>query len=477
MNMAPHRIPYRRYPLVLLMAAVVLSVFSASVMAQSTASLTPEGSDINRIRILDLKTAQRIALADNPSFAAAAARVRQAKARLAQARSLYLPRIDFAGSAAHVQFPDNALSASLSAPGSFDPASGISYPKDYYNAGLTASWILFNGFERHFTHAAARYGERLSRSSREDIKRLLLSAVSSAYYAAQLAAENIDIAEADETFNRRQLLEAKARRRVGTGSLSDELNFEVRVNAAKAQLIQARQIYRTAMFSLAALMGLSDGVFPSQLLLAELEMERPAEMAPPAVEPLILQAQKNRPDILRSRWAVRLAKSEVGTARAKFLPTLNLSASVDGDRAGDSDFEKDDFGNTVALSLSYNLFAGGLYRARLREARAQQDEAENTEKDLMIAVNSQVRIAVTGVTSAQEQLAIQRENAALVKRNRDLVEKEYKAGQGSLVRLNQAQRDLITAQSRLALALVSLRQAWDDLRTETGQILRSPNDS
>jgi outer membrane protein TolC len=45
------------------------------------------------------------------------------------------------------------------------------------------------------------------------------------------------------------------------------------------------------------------------------------------------------------------------------------------------------------------------------------------------------------------------------------------AGQVSLVRLNEAQRDLIQQQGRLALARVALRQAWHDLRVATGEIL------
>jgi outer membrane protein TolC len=51
------------------------------------------------------------------------------------------------------------------------------------------------------------------------------------------------------------------------------------------------------------------------------------------------------------------------------------------------------------------------------------------------------------------------------------VEKEYAAGQTSLVRLNEAQRNLIQAQGWLALARVSLRQAWQGLKAATGEIL------
>ena len=68
-------------------------------------------------------------------------------------------------------------------------------------------------------------------------------------------------------------------------------------------------------------------------------------------------------------------------------------------------------------------------------------------------------------------MTLQRENVDLVQRTRDLVEKEYNAGQGSLVRLNEAQKDLTTAQGNLAQALVALRQAWIELETRTGSIL------
>lgn len=469
--MVPHRIPYRRYPFIMLMAAALLPVISTFAMVQATPSVTSEASDINRIRVLDLKAAQRIALAENPSFAAAAARVEQARARLSQARSAYFPRLDISASAARVRMSDVAYRSNLATAQIFDPTATIEDPKDYYAAGLTASWILFNGFERYYTHVLARDGERLSQSAYRDAKRMLLSAVASAYYAAQLARENIDISDADQAFNQRQLQEAKARRRVGTGSLSDELNFQVRVNAAQAQVIQTKQIYDTAMFALASLLGLSSGTFSSDLTLAPLEPETPKEMNRPSVEPLLEYAQKQRPDIVQRRLAVQQSHAGVNIARAKLYPSLNVIASVDGDRIGDDSFGGDDFGKTIALSVSYPLFAGGLYQSKLREAKAQKVEAEKTLENLTLAVGSQVRSATARVTSAQAQLQIQRRNAALVQKNRDLVEKEYVAGQGSLVRLNQAQRDLTAAQGRLALALVSLRQAWFDLQTKTAQIL------
>ena len=72
---------------------------------------------------------------------------------------------------------------------------------------------------------------------------------------------------------------------------------------------------------------------------------------------------------------------------------------------------------------------------------------------------------------AQQVLALQTQNTKLVTEVRDLVEKEYRVGQTSLVRLNEAQRDLVEAVAELALARVRLRLAWEELDAATGRNL------
>jgi outer membrane protein TolC len=187
--------------------------------------------------------------------------------------------------------------------------------------------------------------------------------------------------------------------------------------------------------------------------------------------------QQHKPGSDRqSEFSLKQAISEIKIARAKFFPTINLLATMEGYRTEDAGFENEDFGNTIAVNLSYNLFSGGAKRAKLREAKAKKIEAEKALEDIRLRVSSEVRASVAKLNSAQEQLILQRSNADLVRQNRDLVAQEYSAGLGSLVRLNEAQRDLISAQRRLALALVSLRQAWHNLETDTGRILISFED-
>lgn len=461
--------------------------------------------------VLTLKDAQRIALRDNPSLKAAEARVKQAHARVRQALATFFPRLEFSGGYTKIWLSENngtfgfgggfgsfgtsglSGSSGLSTiPGaklsSEDVSSLLSQitqllqenrqaeaadldELDLYRAGFTASLPLFTGFERKFSYAAAQSGLQESDAAYQEAQRILLEAVADTFYIGQLARENAGIARADEAFNLRQLEEAKARRRVGTGSLSDELNFEVRVNAAGTELIRAERDHAVALVGLTELMGIEDTAPLDSFELAPLDPETPEEMELPNADNQIDYAYKHRPDLQQSEHAVKRSGATVGARRAPFFPTVSATASYDGLRFDDARFRQEDFSTSAGVAVTYTLFAGGQNRAALVEAKVARTEAERNLAGLEIQIASEVRQALEDLKAAQAGLVLQRANTAFVQQNRDLVEKEYRAGQASLTRLNEAQRDLIQAQALLALAQVSLRQAWHSLHTTTAETL------
>jgi TolC family type I secretion outer membrane protein len=461
-------------PLLSIVLIILAAAWCAPVLAQSPAG--PK-SKLDDLEVLDLETAARMALADNPSLKAAMERAIQAREAVRQARSAYWPRLDLEGSGARVTLSNTAYDNQWIQAQFFQnlggPPADVEETEDYYKASLTASWLLFDGFARWFNLAAAKSGEQSSRAAREDARRLLLSAVIGSFLNAQLALENVSIAKADEAFNQRLLSESKLRYDVGTGALSDVLNFEVQANSANAERIAADRVYQTSRIGLAALLGIAQARLPEKTRLSELSPATEVELATPDAEALLQAAYNRRPDLRLSDYSVQQAEALAKSARSGYWPTLMVSGSYDGERVEDAGFESEDFGNTIALSLQYNLFSGGLTHAKHQEAKARLRELERTRENARINITSEVQSVLARVGSAQQQLLLQRRNAKLVHRNRDLVEKEYKAGVGSLVRLNEAQRDLIRAQVRLASARATLRGAWYDLETATGQIVET----
>ncbi len=426
-----------------------------------------QGQTLDDVQLLDLATAQQIALADNPSLAAAAERVEQARHRVEQARALYWPSIDAGGSAATIRMSENDATVQSMFPGGAD----IDRNSEKYRLSLGASWLLFDGFSRKFSNLIAEYGQQESEQARRDGMRLLLQSVAESYYRAQLAQYNKAIAEADFSFNSKQENDAKMSMDAGAGSLSAVLNFQVQMNNASTDILLAERDYDLALYGLAVLLGRESGQMPEGLELAIVDMAEEHDFYELSTEKLLQAATVNRPDLLRRVFSLQRAESSVGANQAAFYPQLLLNGSVDADRADDVDFEGDDFGSTLSVNLAYNLFRGGGDQARIAEAKASRREAARTLDQQKNKVQSEVRQAITRLEQARAQLKLQRASVKLVEQSRDLVEEGYKAGQESLARFNEVQRDLVRTQSRLALSLISLYTNRQGLETATGESL------
>ena len=77
--------------------------------------------------------------------------------------------------------------------------------------------------------------------------------------------------------------------------------------------------------------------------------------------------------------------------------------------------------------------------------------------------------AIIDLNDAQQQILLRRESLETARENRRIIQASYVAGKETLTRLNEAQRDYITADADLALARIRLRQAWSDLYAATSQ--------
>ncbi len=184
---------------------------------------------------------------------------------------------------------------------------------------------------------------------------------------------------------------------------------------------------------------------------------------------MIEEALAARPDIRELDLRVRAAEMELGLAGSRYYPRVKVVGAVNGSRFDDAGLSSDDFGNTIGLNLTWNLYAGGADKARQVEARQAMREAKSILVNLRNQVAAEVRQGVTLLEAAREQVRLQSESVKLVEENRELARNEYEAGEASLLRLNEAQRDLTATYSRLAQAAVSFYRANQRLLTAVGR--------
>ncbi len=409
--------------------------------------------DLNTLTTLDLASAKAIAIQGNPSLQATRTRIEQAFSVVSQKKAAWMPSVDASASLARVDSSAN---------------SGTADENERYASSLSASLTLFDGFNRTYSLASAKYAESSATEAEKEARRLLLFNVSQGYFTLQSAMENLAIAESDREYNTRLLTEAQAKYDAGAGTMSDVLNFKIAVNNAKTSLTTTRREISRARVALAVLMGAEQARLPDGLSLAPLPEQGPWSNPLPLEETLKESALSRRPDLAQAELSIKQADAAIKVAQSGYYPTVDLTGSLSGNRDGSATFEQDDFGSSVGVNVSFNLFSGGQTRAKVAENRAALREAQYTRQSTTLAIKQEVADAMATFTAAKEAVVLQKETVAFTSQSRGLVEQEYLAGTSTVVKLNEAQNNLVAAQGNLVTARVALVTAWESIQKVTG---------
>lgn len=406
---------------------------------------------------LTLEDAWRIALRDNPNEAVTRARFEQALARVQLARSAYHPQLQASGNGARVSFSDTQKARN---PLLDDSA-------EQFEAALRATFLLWDGGSRRSRLDAALSAADSAQASLLEIRMDLLANVGRAFTSAQLARENVRISTADAEFQNRQLQDIRRREAAGAASRADRLNFDIRRLAAENAAVSAKANYDTAMAALTALLGLdADHPLPAP---APVDPDAPPHPAPKYAEAWN-QAASQLPALLRAQSQIRAARANAAVERGATRPTLAAFGDISASRTDDPAFSGEDIGNTLGIQIAWDLWDGGQRRARTHEADWAVEEAAAGARDIELQAQSQLANAITAYIAAVRSEDITRETLELTRENRDLVEAAFRAGQESLLRLNEAQRDYTTAESRAVQARLTREQSWIDLLRAKGSL-------
>lgn len=180
------------------------------------------------------------AVAARPDLAAARADAAAAASHISAVRSDRLPSLGVIASAGHSYF--NSL------------VSG----NNVYTVNLGLKIPLFSGFSRDYNQQQAEAQARAASARVEDVRQRVVLEVFSAYYSLQTAARRVRTAD-DLLASASQSAEvALARYKAGVGTILDLLTAQSALADARAQWIENRWIWRTALAQLAHDIGILD---------------------------------------------------------------------------------------------------------------------------------------------------------------------------------------------------------------------------
>jgi outer membrane protein len=410
--------------------AVIASSLS---LAQTPTAIAPPPSSSessgSASQPLTLEQAHAIALKNHPGIAAADYRAGAAGEVFKQARSGLLPQVNLYGSVVQAE----AANTRIMAGGLNNPTV---YSRSAFGAGVTQ---LITDFGRT-SNLAASFKLQANAASQDaaTTREQILLDVDRNYYGV-LQAQAVE-SVARQTVETRQLLLDRVSI-LAQNKLRSELDVSfarVALEDGKLLLQKAQNDFDSTLAALSAALGYRE---QQHFNLAE---ETPAPMASNDVAPLIDQALRDRPELASFRderdAALRLARSQ----RDARFPTI--SAVIAAGDAPSHDVRLPNDYSAGGIQVSVPLFAGGLYRARQREAELRAKAAAESLRRAEDDVTRDVRIAWLNLNNSRERLRTTQQLSRYAANAYELAEARYKAGSSSIVELSQAQLQLTSAQ-------------------------------
>jgi len=243
--------------------------------------------------------------------------------------------------------------------------------------------------------------------------------------------ESVDNYQAHLT-NVQQLYSAGSKARV------EVLRSEVQLSDARQTLIKAQNAYELAVSTLKNIIKLNRD---ETLTLTD-------DFSYAAFEkPLVLcldYAMINRKDLQQAKLTVDEAEKSVKIAQAGFLPSVKLSAGLGWEN---QPLPNDKHYNyTAGVAASWDVFDSNVTKANVKAAKAAVEEAELTLAKDQDAVDLAVRQAYLNMKEAEKRFVSTQDAVKQAKEDYYIANQKYKAGEGLMLDIIDAQLALSTAQ-------------------------------
>lgn len=370
------------------------------------------------------------ALAENLDLELAAARIAEARALLAGSRAEQWPTLDAQADASRQRAAATAGGGQVRT--LYSVAGVLGYELDLFGRLRSAS-----------DAARARLAESVY--SREALRLTVITDVIAAYLDLRTAERQLAITEATLAARAEALRVEQARLRLGAGIELTMRQAEAELAGTRALAADLRQRAQRSETALAVLTGAS----PRTLIETSAPPGDFDALALPAALPRVLPSEllARRPDLRAAEAALRAANADIGTARARWFPRINLTALIGSDalRVGDL-FTAPARSWSLGSSLVAPLLDFGRSGADVDTARARREQAEILYRQTAQTAFAEVRDALTTLREAQAREAAQGDAVRALDRALALAQRQYRGGRGQYLDVLVAQRSLLGAQ-------------------------------
>ncbi|SRR5579871_2384680 len=416
---------------------------------------------------LSLKRAVEIATSPEGSAQVqlSAEALKQAQARSAEARAALLPDLE-------ASFTDRNQTTNLEAfgfTGIHVPIPNFQFPTfvgpyTTADARATVNQTVFDfGSIRRFQ--GSRAGVSAAKSDVDATEERVAAEVARAYLAAIKADADVETAKANITLSQAVLKQADNQKKAGTGTGIEVTRAKVQLSNDQQRLLVAENDRERAYLQLLRVMGVR---LDTEVQLTDVLHYDPVDAG--TLADARAKALKERPDFHAQQEREASARLDSSATKMERLPSL--AAFGDYGSIGTS-LNSALPTRTYGISLRVPVFDGGRRDARRAEAASQYRAESVRTNDLKEQIELDVRLALNGLRSADDQVRVAKEGLELSENELAQARRRYDAGVANSLEVTDAQTRLERARDNQTAALYNYNAARIDLAQALGTIRKS----
>ena len=393
---------------------------------------------ISRHKILTLEESIDIALKNNPALKAASERIRSAKAKSREVRTLFLPKVKA-----------ESLYTHLSEPPSLDLEAGVLAQQDLsigvgddnmYSVQAVIEQPLFTGGKISSLKRQAEANLAATKYDYEASKHNLILQVKDAYFTILLTGKYKEVCQDAVEQMRAHLETVGGLYKAGTVPHTDFLRTEVQLANAEQGLIKAENRVELAKSLFNTILGRGLNL-PVEVVDVFEVIEQDYEL-----DQLLKEAQEYRPEIYKMKYSIEMAEAAIAATESNYWPQAGLFGKYKYHKGDEPIIEwEEDW--MIGISVSVDIWNWGETKARVGQAKSALSELEHIETQLRNGIALEVKGALLGLEEAKQRIKVSDKAVIQARESLKSAQIEYKNGRVDNVEVLAAQLALTQART------------------------------
>lgn len=374
--------------------------------------------------ILTLSEAIERAVSRHPDIMAADLDRRIAETRLQTSFGTFLPTISASGGYTRYLSSGTTIIEGT-------PLAG-NRPDDFYRAGVSLNYLLFDGFGRTASYRATQLEHDATMLAIDATRRVIEIDVRRAFLDGLRTQQVVELRQVELATSRESHGRMLERIELGVALPGESYAGEADIAMNEVAILEVQSTFDDARARLLLLMNddpthtiqlSTEGVtvVPDSIVIAD-ELKRLG-----SIDKMLERIVDQRFDLRAQRIRIDAARARVSAARAGYFPSIGTSVSWGWDKSGPVSSND----GTFNISLQYDLFDGFRTDEQVDIARAEVERAEREYDRFALNERSRIIAALTRLETAGRMVLAAERAVVAARQNRTAAQERMEIGVGT----------------------------------------------